>query len=143
MRRGAASELVSGASHPDGALPSPPRATRVLFAYEDTHLAYRDALVHVVRALRPRVSVTAVSLRSLEWELERLEPHLVVCSQPNTVNPVGGAAWYKLSHEPDEPSEMCLGGRRLSSENPGLGELVALVDEVEEAIRVGRPLGVC
>lgn len=142
MRRGAASALVDEASHPDGALQLP-CATRVLFAYEDTHLSYRDALVRVVQALRPRVAVTTVSLRSLQSEVGRLEPHLVVSSRPDTFDPGDEAAWYKLSHEPDEPSEVRLGGRRSRSENPGLEELVAIIDEVEEAIRVGRPLGGC
>lgn len=138
-RRGAASALIDGASHPDGALL--PCVVRVLFAYEDTHLSYRDTFVRVVRTLRPRLAVTAVGMRSLESEVRRLEPHLVVSSRPDTFDRGGGAAWYKLSPEPDEPSEVCLGGRRSRTWNPGLNELVAVIDEVEEAIRVGRPPG--
>lgn len=142
MQHHVASALVGRASHPDGASRLP-CATRVLFAYEDTHLVYRDALVCVIRALRPRVAVTTVSLRSLESEVKSLEPHLVVSSQNNTVDSGGKVAWYKLSHEPDKPSEVCLGGRRLRSKNPGLAEFLAVVDEVEEALRDGRPLGDC
>ena len=143
MRRGVANGLANGASHPDAALRFP-RPARVLVAYEDSHLAYRDALVRVIRALRPQVAVTVVELRSLEVEVERLEPHLVVSSRSNTADAGGMAvAWYRLSQEPAEPSEVCLGGRRSRSENPGLEELVAVVDQVQEAVRDGNPLGGC
>lgn len=116
---------------------------RVLVAYEDTHLAYRDVLVSAIRALRPHVAVTAVSLRTLASEVKRLDPHLVVSSRANTVDPGGRAAWYTLAHESDEPSEACLDGRRSRSDNPDLEELVAVIDETEELVRAGRDLGGC
>lgn len=97
---------------------------RLVFAYEDTHLAYRDALVGAIRSLRPRVAVTAVSLRSLASEVKRLDPHLVVSSRPNTVDPGNRPAWYTLALEPDDPSEVCLGGSRSGSDNPGPWDLV-------------------
>ncbi len=142
MRRSVASGPANGASHPDAALRFP-RPTRVLFAYDDSHLAYRDALVRVIRTLRPQLVVKAVELRSLEAEVERMEPHLVVSSRSNTANAGGRAAWYRLSQEPAEPSEVCVGGRRSRSENPGLEDLVAVVDQVQEAVRDGSPLGGC
>ena len=116
---------------------------RVLVAYEDTHLSYRDVLVSVIRALRPHVAVMAVSIRTLASEVKRLDPHLVVSSRSNTVDPGGRAAWYTLAHEPDEPSEACLDGRRSGSDNPSLEELVAIIDETEELVRTGRDLGGC
>lgn len=115
-----------------------------MFAYENSHLAYRDALVRAIRVLRPRVVVTAaVDLRSLEAEAERLEPRLVVSGRPNTADAGGRVAWYRLSQEPAEPSEVCLGGRRSRSENPGLEEPVAVVGQVREAVRDGSPPGGC
>ena len=85
--------------------------------------------------------MTAVDSRSLEAEGERLEPHLVVSSRSKTADAGGRVAWYRLSQEPAEPSELCLGGRRSRSENPGLEELVAVVGQVREAVRDGSPLG--
>ncbi len=116
---------------------------RVLISYEGTHLAYRDALVAAVRALRPQVAVTTVGLPTLESDVKRLDPHLVVSSRPNTVDPGGRPAWYTLAHEPDDPSELYFDGRREVSQNPGLEDLLAVIDEVEEAIRAGRELGGC
>ncbi|WP_407691035.1 response regulator [Rubrobacter marinus] len=116
---------------------------RVLISYEESHLAYRDALVAAVRALRPQVAVTAVGLPTLGSEVGRSNPHLVVSSRPNTVDPGGRPAWYTLAAEPDDPSELCVDGRREASENPGLEDLLAAIDEVEEAVRAGRELGGC
>lgn len=116
---------------------------RVLFAYEDTHFAYREALVGVVRGLRPHVSATAVSLRTLASEVKRLDPHLVVSSRPNTVDPGNRPAWYKLAHEPDEPSEVCLNGERSEPSNPDLGELLEIIDEAERLLQSGRKPSGC
>ena len=111
---------------------------RVVFAYEETHLTYRDTLVGAVRAIRPHVAVTAVSLRSLASEVKRLDPHLVVSSRPNTVDPGKRPAWYRLAHEPDEPSEICLEGKRSSQQNPGLDKLIEVIDQTEGLIRTDR-----
>lgn len=111
---------------------------RILFAYEDTHLTYRDTLVGAVRALRPHVAVTAVSLRSLASEVKRLDPHLVVSSRPNTVDPGNRPAWYRLAHEPEDPSEVCLEGKRSGTENPGLNDLIEIIDQTENVVRTGR-----
>lgn len=116
---------------------------RILLAYEDTHVAYRDVLASTLRSLRPHVALTVVSLRTLEGEVKRLDPHLVVSSQENTVDPGGRAAWYMLSHEPNELSGVCLDGQRSETDNPGLGQLLQIVDETEELVQSGREPGGC
>jgi hypothetical protein len=116
---------------------------RVLIAYEESHHVYRDAIVSVIRALRPHVEVEVADLGALEAEVERLDPHLVVSSRPNTVDPGGRAAWYKLSHEPHEESDICLGGQRSGSHNPRLEELLRIIDQTEELVRTGRDLTGC
>ena len=45
--------------------------------------------------------------------------------------------------DPDEPSEVCVGGRRRGMENPGMEELLAVLDETEELVRAGGELGGC
>ena len=115
---------------------------RVLIAYEESHRSYGETMMAAIRGLRPGVEVAVVQVRELEAELGRFDPHLVVCNRPNTVDPGGRAAWARLSDEPDEPSEFCLGGRRRGLENPGFEELLAFVDETEELVRSGRdPMG--
>ncbi len=73
----------------------------------------------------------------------RLDPHMVVCNRPNTVDPGGRAAWARLSDEPDEPSEFCVGGRRWWLTNPDFKELLRAFDEAEELVHNGRGPGGC
>src|SRR5687768_15181208 len=118
-------------------------AMRILIAYEDSHRAYAETMAGAIRGLRPRVEAALVQVRELEVEVGRFDPHLVMCNRPNTVEPGGRGAWVRLSDEPDEPSEFCLNGRCWGSENPGLEEVLAIVDEMEELLRERRDLGGC
>jgi hypothetical protein len=116
---------------------------RVLIAYEDSHRSYGEALEGAIRGLKPGAEVSVVQARELGIEIGRFDPHLVVCNRPNTVDPGGRAAWARLSDEPDEPSEFCVGGQRRTLKNPGFGDLLAIVDEAEELVLDGRVLGGC
>src|SRR5215208_3969972 len=93
-------------------------------------------------SIRTRRWPPAGSPRSVSLQ-EGFDPHLVVSSRPNTVDPGGRAAWYTLSPEPDGPSEACLGGRRSRRVNPPLEELLSFIEEAEAFIRSGRELGGC
>jgi hypothetical protein len=57
---------------------------------------------------------------------------------PNAVEPGRRTAWYTLSPEPGEPSEVCVGGRRREVANPGMEVLLAIIDETGESVRTGR-----
>ena len=81
--------------------------------------------------------------REFRNTLRRFEPHMVVSSKPDGSDPGGRLAWYRLSPDPGEPSEVCVGGRRETAVNPGLGELLAAVDEAEDLILTGSDLGDC
>ena len=116
---------------------------RILISYEESYRVYSDALQRAIRGLRPEAEVTVCSLAQIGEQLESLDPNLVVSSNPNTVDPGGRAAWYRLSPEPDEASEACLGGRRWRRSNPPLEELLSLIDEVEALVRSGREVGGC
>ena len=116
---------------------------RILISYEQSYCVYTDALERVIRGLRPEAEVVVCRLAEIGEQLESFDPHLVVSSGPNTVDPGGRAAWYRLSPEPDEPSEACLGGRRWRRLNPPLEELLSFIDEVETLVRSGREVGGC
>src|SRR3954463_2040876 len=116
---------------------------RVLIVYEDSHRSYGEAMVGAVRANRPGLDVALVHLRELEAELERLDPHLVMSGRANTFDTGERAAWGLLSDKPEEPSEVCIGGRRRRLENPGLEEMLKIIDETEEMVRVGGALKGC
>jgi F420-dependent methylenetetrahydromethanopterin dehydrogenase len=117
---------------------------RVLIVYEDSHRAYGEAMVGAVRASRPGLEeVSLAHLRELEAEVKRFDPHLVVSSRPNTLDPGARAAWVLLSDDPDDPSEVCIDGRHRRLENPGLEQILEIIDETEAQVRTGRELMGC
>ena len=116
---------------------------RILISYEESYRAYSDALERAIGGLHPDAEVAACRLAEIGEQLESFDPHLVVSSGPNSVDPGGRAAWYRLSPEPDEPSEACLGGRRSRRFNPPLEELLSFIEEAGALIRSGRELGGC
>jgi hypothetical protein len=116
---------------------------RILVVYEDSHRAYGETMERTVRALRPGLEVALAHLRDIEEALKDFEPHAVVCGHPNTFDPGSRAAWIVLAEEPDEPSEVCLGGRRTGLQNPGLEELLEILDRAEEMVRMGDAPGGC
>src|SRR5918995_2393966 len=116
---------------------------RILISYEQSYRVYSDVLERAIRRLRPEAEVAACRLAEMGEQLESFDPHLVVSSGPNTVDPGRRAAWYRLSPEPGEPSEACLGGRRWRRLNPPLEALLSFIDEVETLVGSGRELGGC
>jgi hypothetical protein len=116
---------------------------RILICYEESYRTYSDVLERAIGGLRPEADVASCSLAEMGEQVESFNPHLVVSSGKNTVDPVGRTAWYTLSPEPDEPSEACLSGRRSHRGNPTLDELLSFIDEAETLVGSGRELGGC
>jgi hypothetical protein len=116
---------------------------RILISYEDSYHVYSDTLERALSGLRPDTKVAACRLTVLGEQVESFNPHLVVSSRKNTVDPRGRAAWYRLSPEPDGPSEACLGGRRSRRHNPPLEDLLSFIDDVEALVCSGREVGGC
>jgi hypothetical protein len=109
----------------------------------EAYRVYADALARALGGLRPEAEVAVCRLAEIDDQLESFDPNLVVSSRPNTVDPGGRAAWYRLSPEPDEPSEACLGGERTRRHNPPQEELLSFIDDVEALVRSGREVGGC
>jgi len=116
---------------------------RVLIAYEDSQSVYADAMRHAIRGLRPGAEVATCGVAELGAGVGGLDPDLVVSSRPNAVDPGGRTAWYRISPEPGEPSEVCVGGRRREVVNPGMEVLLSVLDETDESVRAGRGAGGC
>ena len=116
---------------------------RVLVVYEDSYRSYGETMAGTVRGLKPGAEVSLVQARELASEVARFDPHLVVCNRPNAVDPGGRVAWVRLSDDPDEPSEFCLAGRRWGARNPGLEEVLEILDGTEGLLREGGSLAGC
>ena len=105
---------------------------RILISYEDSYLLYSDTLERALGGLRPQAAVAACRLKVLGEQVKSFNP-LSSCRVANSVDPGGRSAWYRLSSEPDKPSEACLGGRRWQRLNPTLEDLLSFIEEVEGA----------
>jgi hypothetical protein len=84
---------------------------RILISYEEAYRVYSDALERAISGLHLEVEVAACSLAEIGDQVESFDPHLVVSSRPNTVDPGGRAAWYRLvegkfSEVPRHPGPM-------------------------------------
>ncbi len=114
-----------------------------MVAFEDAYLAYREVIAAAIRVLRPGAQVESANLDVLAQEVERLDPHVVICSRPNTVDPGRRPAWVVLPTDPTRPARICIGGRYSERANPTVEVLLRIVDEVEERLAEGSdlPLG--
>ena len=111
---------------------------RILVAFEDEYRVYRGVIAVAIRLQRPRAEVVVVDLYALGDEVVRFDPHLVICSQPNTVDPGGRPAWVELPVDPTRPARACVGGRYSESRNPLLDELLSIIDDVERLVGTER-----
>jgi hypothetical protein len=108
---------------------------RVLLAFEERHGTYMDAIRTAIRQCRPHAEVMVTVLEALEGEIERLEPHLLVCEPPIPENPTDMLlAFIELSIEPSQLSRFRVGQRRWESLNPGIDELMTVVADTERLL---------
>ena len=111
---------------------------RILVAFEDEYLAYREVIAAAIRVLRAGAQVQSTNLDALAQEVERTDPHVVICSRPNTVDPGRRPAWVVLPTDPTRPARICVGGRYRERANATVEVLLGIVDEVEEQLTEGE-----
>ena len=112
---------------------------RVLVSLEREYRVYMEAVAAAVREFRPDVEVAVADSRSLEAEVERFDPQLVITGSPAPENSVGEQlARIELSPDTAQPSKFQVGERRWESTNPTLGEILSIVDETKRLLRTSR-----
>jgi hypothetical protein len=79
----------------------------------------------------------------LRDEVTRFDPHLVICSHPNTLESNSRPAWFELPLDPDRFAKLCRDGQRSETSNPALEELLRVVDDTERLIRTRPDSGNC
>jgi hypothetical protein len=109
---------------------------RILVAFEEDHRVYQETTATIIRELRTHVEVSITELNELEAEVARLSPDLVICSRPKNATDAGRVlAWLKLPTGHDRSAELYLDGEYSEVDNPGLEELLRVVDETERLVR--------
>jgi hypothetical protein len=112
---------------------------RVLVSLEREYRVYMEAIAAAIREFRPDVEVAVADGRSLEAEVERLDPQLVITGPPVPENPVDEQlARIELSPDTAQPSKFRVGERRWESTNPTLGEILPVVDETKRLLRTSH-----
>jgi hypothetical protein len=110
---------------------------RILVSFEEDHRVYQETTAIIIRELRPHVEVSVTELNELEAEVARLSPDLVICSRPKNVPDAGRVlAWLRLPTGHYRSAELYLDGEYSEMDNPGLEELLRVVDETEKLGRV-------
>ena len=112
---------------------------RVLVSLEREYRVYMEAIAAAIQEFRPDVEVAVANSRSLEAEVERLDPQLIITSPPAPEIPVDERlARIELSPDTGQPSRFRVGERRWESTNPTLGEILPVVDETKRLLRTSR-----
>ena len=101
---------------------------RILVANELT--SYRQTIVIVFRELHPNVEVLEVDPETLDGEVERLDPDLVICSRVTAGVRERAANWIELYPECKPFSTFCIGGERRAMEDVQLSDLLSVCARV-------------
>ena len=99
-------------------------ARRILLANE--FASYRQTLAIVIRDLHPHVEVFEASSESLDGEVARLGPDLVICSRVTCTVRRRVANWVELYPDRKPYSTFYIGGERRAKREVQLSDLLAL-----------------
>jgi hypothetical protein len=105
------------------------RVKRVLMANELT--SYRETIALVIRELRPDVEVIEADSGTLNQQVLRMSPDLVICSSVTSVVRDRVPNWVELYPECQPLSTFCIGGESSTVDDVQLSDLLSLVDRME------------
>jgi hypothetical protein len=111
---------------------------RVLVALELR--TYREAIASALQYSRPQADVSVSAPEDIDSELERLEPHVVLCSQSSQTVRDGALCWVKMLIV-DEELHAVVSVKGLASTivpNIHLAELAGLIDSTEVLVEADQ-----
>lgn len=109
---------------------------RVLVANEPR--SYREAFGRAFLVLRPNVETSVVEPETLDREVSRFKPDVVICDRVTPVVVATVRSWIELRVE-DEVLVAASNSRALAADESeiGLDDLLAFIDANEEALTRG------
>jgi hypothetical protein len=113
------------------------RVKRILMANELA--SYRESIALVIRELRPDVEVIEADSGSLNQEVLRLSPDLVICSRVTSVVRDHAPNWVELYPDCEALSTVYINGEISTMDDVQLSDLLSLVDRLEP--RLGASSG--
>jgi hypothetical protein len=102
---------------------------RILLANELR--SYRETLAAAFRLLKPNTEVFAIDPDKLDSEVERLSPHLVICSRATPTVKTESLAWVELYPEHGTISVVNVGGECSTIDWIELADLLRVIDRTE------------
>lgn len=84
--------------------------------------------------LRPNLKASSASTSQLYDEVVREAPHAIICDRAIPEFPGAWHSWIYLSLAPNRPSEVDVCGSRSETTNPGLAELLSMIEHTEKAL---------
>ncbi len=108
---------------------APMRVKRILMANELA--SYRESIALAIRELRPDVEVIEADSGSLNQEVLRLSPDLVICSRATSVVRDHVPNWVELYPECEPFSTVYINGEIYTMDDVQLSDLLSIVDRLE------------
>ena len=105
------------------------RVKRILMANELE--SYRQSIALVLRELRPDVEVIEADSGTLNQQVLRVSPGLVVCSRVTSLIKDRVPNWVELYPDCESLSTLCIGGESSTVDEVQLSDLISLVDRLE------------
>ncbi|HEX2729153.1 MAG TPA: hypothetical protein VHM16_05315 [Rubrobacteraceae bacterium] len=105
---------------------------KVLIAIEPR--SYREVIGLAIEELRPNLRVEVVEPGTLQSEVSRLRPDLVLCGGSDTVSRsagTGAKAWFEFQPYAETQATVCLGGEISKIEDVDLDDILSVIDAVE------------
>ena len=113
----------------EASAPRPGGRLRVLMANELA--SYRQTIALVLRELRPEVEVIETDSGTLNQQVLRMSPDLVICSRVTSLVRDRVPNWVELYPECRPLSTFCIGGESTTVDDVQLSDLLSLIDRME------------
>jgi hypothetical protein len=107
---------------------------RIMVALGDEYRVYRQMTAAVISILRPHVEVETAGLDALEEQIARFDPHVLICSRPNTIDPGRRLTRIEISLDLTQPTRVCRCGRYSELSTLSLEALLGAIDESEREL---------
>lgn len=103
---------------------------RLLVANEPR--AYQEAMTVAIEGMRPHIEVTPADPSTLDSDIARVSPHMVLCSRLTPALEGSALAWVLLYPEGESRAVVCIADERTDVERDlDLSELLSIIDRVE------------
>ena len=101
---------------------------------------YREAIAISIYRDHPTAEILLAPPESLDGEMRRFRPQLIVCNDTDWVSPdtlAGAPHWVKVLYSDSMDVEVILDGRARTVRDMGMDGLLRVIDEVEGIISGG------